>query len=138
MESALSAVNAQGMFRLTTVEGGANAAAFRELLKRLIVGMTRKIFLIVDGHPMHKAKLVRRFAEENSASIELFILPPYAPELNPDELAWSHIETRVAKTMAQTKEELKKSVERAMHRLQKLPDMAAGFIGTPTCAYAKA
>jgi hypothetical protein len=58
--------------------------------------------------------------------------------LNPDELAWSHIETRVAKTMAQTKEELKKSVERAMHRLQKLPDMVAGFFGAPTCAYAKA
>ena len=43
-----------------------------------------------------------------------------------------------AKTMAQTKEELKKSVERAMHRLQKLPDMVAGFFGAPTCAYAKA
>jgi len=40
--------------------------------------------------------------------------------------------------MAQTKEELKKSVERAMHRLQKLPDMVAGFFGAPTCAYAKA
>ena len=133
----LSAVNAQGMFRFMTVEGRVNAAIFREFLKRLIAGMTRKIFLIVDGHPMHNAKLVRRFAEENSAAIELFFLPPYAPELNPDELAWAHIKTRVAKATAQTKEELKKSVERVMHRLQKLPGIVARFFATPTCAYAR-
>jgi transposase len=134
----LSAVNAQGMFRFMTVEGSVNATVFREFLKRLIAGMKRKIFLIVDGHPMHKAKLVQRFVEENSAAIELFFLPPYAPELNPDELAWAHIKAKVAKATAQTKEELKKSVERVMHRLQKLPQIVAGFFGTPTCAYAKA
>jgi len=133
----LSAVNAQGMFRFMIVEGSVNATVFREFLKRLITGMTRKIFLIVDGHSMHKAKLVQRFVAENSAAIEIFILPPYAPELNPDELAWAHIKTRVAKATVQTKEELKKSVERVMHRLQKLPDIVAGFFGTPTCAYAK-
>ena len=98
--------------------------------------MRRKIFLIVDGHPMHKAKLVQRFVEENSDAIELFFLPPYAPELNPDELAWAHIKTRVAKATVQTKE-LKKSVKRVMHRLQKLPDIVAGFFKTPTCDYAK-
>ena len=134
----LSAVNAQGMFRFMTVEGGVNATVFREFLKRLIAGMTRKIFLVVDGHPMHKAKLVQRFVEENNDAIELFFLPPYAPELNPDELAWAHIKAKVAKATAQTKEELKKSVERVMHRLQKLPDIVAGFFGTPTCSYAKA
>jgi transposase len=134
----LSAVNAQGMFRFMTVDGGVNATVFREFLKRLITGMTQKIFLIVDGHPMHKAKLVQRFVKENSDAIELFFLPPYAPELNPDELAWAHIKTRVAKATVQTKEELKKSVERVMHRLQKLPHIVAGFFGTPSCAYAKA
>lgn len=134
----LSAVNAQGMFRFMTVEGGVNATVFREFLKRLVAGMTRKIFLIVDGHPMHKAKLVQRFLDENSDAIELFFLPPYAPELNPDELAWAHIKTKVAKATVQTKQALKASVESVMHRLQKLPHIVAGFFGTPTCAYAKA
>jgi transposase len=134
----LSAVNNQGLFRFMTVEGGVNATVFREFLKRLITGMTRKVFLIVDGHPMHKAKLVQKFVQENSDAIELFFLPPYAPELNPDELAWAHIKTRVAKATVQTKQELKDSVERVMHRLQKLPHIVAGFFGTPTCAYAKA
>ena len=134
----LSAVNALGHFRFMTVEGRVNAGVFREFLKRLITGMERKIFLIVDGHPAHKARLVSRFVEDNADAIELFFLPPYAPELNPDELAWGHIKTRIAKATTQTKDELKAMVERAMRRLQKMPEIVAGFFHAPTCAYAKA
>jgi transposase len=93
----LSAVNAHGGFRFMTVDGPVNASVFREFLKRLITGMDRKIFLIVDGHPAHKAKMIRSFVEENADAIELFFLPPYAPELNPDELAWAHLKARIAK-----------------------------------------
>lgn len=134
----LSAVNALGHFRFMTVEGRVNAGVFRDFLKRLITGMDRKIFLIVDGHPAHKAKLVKRFVQDNAEAIELFFLPPYAPELNPDELAWARIKTRIAKATAQTKEELKAMVERTMHRLQKMPQIVASFFHAPTCAYAKA
>jgi transposase len=134
----LSAVNARGHFRFMTVEGRVNAGVFREFLARLITRMDRKIFLIVDGHPAHKAKLVSRFVEDNAAAIELFFLPPYAPELNPDELAWGHIKTRIAKTTTQSKEQLKAAVERVMRRLQKMPEIVAGFFHAPTCAYAKA
>jgi transposase len=134
----LSAVNALGHFRFMTVEGRVNAGVFREFLKRLITGMERKIFLIVDGHPAHKARLVSRFVEDNADAIELFFLPPYAPELNPDELAWGHIKTRIAKVTTQTKDEMKAMVERVMHRLQKMPEIVAGFFHAPTCAYAKA
>ena len=133
----LSAVNALGHFRFMTVEGRVNASVFRDFLKRLITGMERKIFLIVDGHPAHKARLVSRFVEDNADAIELFFLPPYAPELNPDELAWAHIKTRIAKATTQTKDELKAMVERVMHRLQKMPEIVAGFFHAPTCAYAK-
>ena len=133
----LSAVNALGHFRFMTVEGRVNASVFRDFLKRLITGMERKIFLIVDGHPAHKARLVSRFVEDNADAIELFFLPPYAPELNPDELAWAHIKTRIAKATTQTKDDLKAMVERVMHRLQKMPEIVAGFFHAPTCAYAK-
>ena len=133
----LSAVNALGHFRFMTVEGRVNASVFREFLKRLITGMDRKIFLIVNRHPAHKAGLVSRFVEDNADAIELFFLPPYAPELNPDELAWAHIKTRIAKATTQTKDQLKAMVERVMHRLQKMPEIVAGFFHAPTCAYAK-
>ena len=134
----LSAVNALGHFRFMTVEGRVNASVFRDFLKRLITGMERKIFLIVDGHPAHKAKLVSRFVADNAAAIELFFLPPYAPELNPDELAWGRIKTRIAKATVQTKDGLKAMVERVMRRLQKMPEIVAGFFHAPACAYARA
>jgi transposase len=134
----LSAVSAQGNFRFMTVEGRVNGSVFREFLRRLITGMERKIFLIVDGHPSHKAKLVKTFVAENSDRIELFFLPPYSPELNPDELAWAHIKSKVAKATVQTKAELKMQVDRAMRQLQKLPRIVAGFFRAPTCAYAAA
>lgn len=133
----ISAVNAQGQFRFMVIDGSVNATVFKEFLKRLIAGMQRKVFLIVDGHPMHKAKLVKQFLADNADRIELFFLPPYAPELNPDELAWAHIKTRVAKTTVQTKNQLKATIESVMHRLQKLPNIVASFFGTPTCLYAK-
>lgn len=133
----LSAVNALGHFRFMTVEGRVNAPVFRDFLKRLITGMERKVFLIVDGHPTHKAKLVRQFVEDNADRIELFFLPPYSPELNPDELAWAHVKTKIAKATTQTKTGLKTVVERVMRRLQKMPHIVAGFFHAPTCEYAK-
>ena len=53
----LWAVNAQGMFRFIAVQSGVHATVFREFLKQLITGMTRKVFLMVDGQPMHKAQV---------------------------------------------------------------------------------
>jgi transposase len=132
----LSAVSAQGHFRFMTLEGRVNAQVFRDFLQRLVTGMDRKIFLVVDGHPAHKAKLVRQFVADHADRLELFFLPPYSPELNPDELVWAHVKTRVAKAATQTKDELKSMVERTLHRLQKLPDIVASFFRAPTCQYA--
>jgi transposase len=132
----LSAVNALGQFRFMTHDGSVTARVFRDFLKRLTCGMDRKIFLIVDGHPAHKAKMVQKFVEENSGRIELFFLPPYSPELNPDELAWAHVKRKVARATAQTKTELKAVVGRAMRSLQKTPQIVAGFFSAPSCAYA--
>lgn len=134
----LSAVNALGHFRFMTVEGTVTATVFREFLRRLITGMDRKIFLIVDGHPTHKAKLVRQFVADNSERIELFFLPPYSPELNPDELVWGNVKTRIAKMAIQTKDELKAVVHASLCRLQKMPDLVASFFRTPSCYYASA
>jgi transposase len=132
----LSAVSAQGQFRFMTIEGRVNAEVFREFLKRLITGVQRKVFLVVDGHPAHKARLVRTFVQDNADRLELFFLPRYSPELNPDELVWAHVKTRVAKATTQNRDELRSMVDRTLRRLQKLPDIVAGFFRAPTCQYA--
>lgn len=133
----ISAVNQLGHFRFMTVEGRVTAKVFREFLKRLIAGMDRKVFVIVDGHPTHKAKLVRKFVEDNADRIELFFLPPYSPELNPDELAWGYVKRRIAKATVQTKEGLKATVKCVLKKLQRMPDIVTGFFHRDTCAYAK-
>lgn len=133
----LSAVNALGHFRFMTVEGRVNACVFRDFLKRLITRMERKVFLVVDGHPAHEAKLLCRFVKGNAEGLESLFLPPWAPKLNPDELAWEHIKTRIAKTTVQTKDELKAMVNRVMRRLQKMREIVASSFPAQTCAYAK-
>jgi transposase len=80
----ISAVNAQGKFRFMVVKGGVGAKIFIDFLKRLIYGSKQMIFLIVDGHPAHKAIIVKNFLEKNKKKIRLFFLPPYSPELNPE------------------------------------------------------
>ena len=132
----LSAVNANGHFRFMTVDGRVTASVFRDFLKRLISGTTRKIFLIVDGHPTHKAKLVKQFVSENSEKIELFFLPPYSPELNPDEQAWAYVKTRIGKVVVHNKEDLIRTVDRTLRSLQKMPRIVSGFFQNPTCLYA--
>jgi transposase len=134
----ISAVNSLGQFRFMTVEGSVNATVFKQFLARLITGVDQKIFLIVDGHPAHRAKLVQRFIEANRDRIELFFLPPYAPELNPDELVWAHIKTRIGKKTVETKIQMKAIIHSVLHRLQKLPDTVAAFFHAPTCKYAAA
>jgi transposase len=132
----ISAISATGHLRFMTVEGRVNGTVFRDFLARLITGMDRKIILVVDGHSIHKAKPVRDFVRDHAESIELSFLPPYSPELNPDELVWGHVKTRVAKATAQGKRDVKAIVKRALARLQKLPDVVAGFFRDPHCSYA--
>jgi len=133
----LSAVNAKGHFRFMTVEGRVTATVFRDFLKRLITAMDRKIFLIVDGHPAHKAKLVKKFVADHSDRIELFYLPPYSPELNPDELVWAHVKSRIGKVTVQNKAELVSVALRALRSLQKMPKLISSFFLHPTCSYAR-
>jgi hypothetical protein len=69
---------------------GFNADVFIRFLARLLKSTAgRKIILIVDSHPAHKAAKVTRWIEakrERQAKLELSFMPGYSPELNPDEL----------------------------------------------------
>lgn len=132
----LSAVSAQGEFRFMLHDGSVGAKVFREFLKRLLAGAPHPIFLIVDGHPAHKAKLVCEFVAAQEGKQKIFYLPPYAPQLNPDEQVWLNVKTRVAKKLLQNKVELKAMILSTLHRLQKLPALVTTFFQHPNCRYA--
>lgn len=81
----VSAVSAKGLLRFMTFDGRMNADRFVEFLKRLIYRAPNPIFLILDGHPVHKSKRVKDYVASTEGRLRLFILPPYSPHLNPDE-----------------------------------------------------
>ena len=83
--SMISAVNNRGLMRFMCFKGALNASWFIEFLRRLITGGSGKQFLIVDNLRVHHAVKVSRWVREHSEEIELFFLPPHAPEHNPDE-----------------------------------------------------
>lgn len=68
-----------------TMKGRVGATQFMDFIKRLLHGSVRTIFLIATSHPVHKAKSVTRFIETVKDRFQLFFIPPYSPELNPDE-----------------------------------------------------
>jgi transposase len=131
----LPAVSARGHFRFMVAEGRVSATVFRDFLARLIVGVPKKLFLIVDGHPTHKAKRVKQFVPAHADRLELFFLPPYAPHLISRELAWAHLKHRLGRAPPQTNTELKQHAIAVLGRLQKLPHLIAGFFHARSCAY---
>ena len=77
------------------VEGRVNAEVFIEFLRRLIHNRRTPVFLIVDGHPSHKAGKVMKYVATVADRLRLFFLPPYSPELNPDELVWNDLKNHI-------------------------------------------
>ena len=131
----ISAVSANGQFRFMVYEGGATARVFLEFLKRLMHDAKRPVFLIVDGHPIHRAKMVKDYVANQDGRLKLFFLPPYSPHLNPDELVWGNVKARVAKRTVTSKEDLKAKLISALRRLQKLTSVIQGFFRHPDCQY---
>ena len=132
----ISAVSPRGEFRFMVHDGSVNAEVFREFLKRLMIGAKQPVFLIVDGHPIHKAKLIKDFVAAQDGKLKLFTLPPYSPQLNPDEQVWAHVKRQVSRQLVQSKDEMKRLALGALRRIQKLPELVKSFFHHPECRYA--
>ena len=124
----ISAISPRGKLRFMTVDGRFNAVKFIEFLKRLLHNSGKPVFLIVDGHPVHKAKKVKKFIESTDGKLRLFILPPYSPELNPDELVWNNLKNhRIGRKMITGPDDLKQKIISSLRSLQKMPRKIIGF-----------
>lgn len=132
----ISAVSPRGDFRFMLHDGSVNAEVFKEFLKRLLIGADAPVFLIVDGHPIHKAKLVKSFVEAQNGMLKLFYLPPYSSQLNPDEQVWAHVKRHVSRQLVQSKDEMKRLALGSLRRIQKLPELVKSFFRQPECQYA--
>jgi transposase len=132
----ISAVSAKGALRFAVYEGTATAVTFTDFCKRLLHDAAGPVYLIVDGHPAHRATAVKEFAAASEGQLMLFFLPGYSPELNPDEWVWKNVKhDRIGKTGVTSKADLKAKAIGALRRLQKRPGLVRAFFADPHLRY---
>ncbi len=134
--SAISAVNARGAFWYEIYPERLNASRFVELLRHFMRSRKSPVFLVLDGHPAHIAKVVAQYVQRLAGRLELHFLPGYAPELNPDEFVWNHLKRQgVSKTPLRRDESLRSRVESDLAAIQSRPALVRSFFRAPSVAY---
>jgi transposase len=99
----------------------------------------RKCFLIVDGHPVHKSAAVRRWLEQRRDRIELFLLPGYAPELNPDELVNQDVKSNaLGRQRPANQRQMMHLTRTYLRSTQRRPDIVRSYFEEEHVRYAAA
>ncbi|MCH8098337.1 MAG: IS630 family transposase [Proteobacteria bacterium] len=126
--TAISAVSLSGHLRFRLVKCRVNSAVIIDFLRQILRShKRRKIGVVMDQAPCHKSKKVQDFVKDQKR-LEVFYIPPYSPELNPDEKVWKHLKHRELKEYsAKNKSELSKAVLSALHSMQKRPALLTSF-----------
>jgi transposase len=134
----ISAVNARGEFWAVTYTGKLNAESFVVFLQNFMESQTGKIFLVVDGHPAHKANLLKTYLQSLHGRLELHFLPPYAPDLNPDEFVWSYMKNNgVSKKPLKKNESLQSRIDEDLNGIQGNRQLVQSFFHAKSVVYAK-
>lgn len=134
--SAASAVNAKGAFWYCTYDGALNAELFIELLQKMMKYRKKAVHLVLDSLPAHKKTNVCEYIAATGGKLTLHFLPGYAPDLNPDELVWSHVKrTGTARRPLQKGEKLRDKIEEQLAKLQQMPRLVRSFFKAPSVAY---
>jgi transposase len=135
--SMISTVTNRGTARFMIYAGALNTALFLGFLKRLVRGAGHKIFLVVDNLKVHHANRIKAWVADHQDKIELFFLPPYAPEHNPDEFLNNDVKQSLGRqAVPKDQPGLQRNLRRYMRRLQRQPQKIQAFFRAPTTAYA--
>lgn len=133
----ISAVSPRGELRFACCPGTLTTAKFIDFLKRLMVNRDTPVFLVVDGHPVHRSRAVKQFVASTQGQLRLFQLPPYSPDLNPDELVWNHLKRhKLGRLALSGPDHLKRHAMAFLRSLQKSPALVRGFFQHLTVRYA--
>jgi transposase len=134
--SAASAVSSKGAFWFATYAGALTGPLFVDLLRRMMRGRRKPLHLILDGLPAHKALAVKAYVAGLDDKLTLHYLPGYAPDLNPDELVWSHAKrTGNARRPLQQGERLADRITAQLAEMARRPALVRSFFRHPSVAY---
>lgn len=134
--NAISAVNSQGAFWYNAYGGTFTAARFVDMLQDFMKGRPKPVWLVVDGLGVHKAKSVAQYVESTNGQLELHFLPPYAPELNPDEFVWQHLKQNgTSKKPLRKNESLRERVETDLAAIKQNKQLVRSFFKADSVSY---
>ena len=106
---------------------------FLDFCRRLLADATGPVYLVLDGHPVHRSNAVKQFAASTNGRLRLCFLPGYAPELNPDEWVWKHVKAdRIGRAGVSGPDDLKAKALAALHRLQSFRTLSRASSATRT------
>jgi transposase len=135
--SMISAITNQGTVRFMVYKGGMNVDIFKRFMSRLINDNYRKVYLIVDNLRVHHSYALDQWLEEHKDDIELFFLPSYAPERNPDEYLNNDLKKSIENNpIVSSTHELVQNVISHMRMLQKLPERVMSYFKHHSVTYA--
>lgn len=133
----ISAISNRGDLRFMIIEGKFNSDVFIEFMRRLLKGSTQKIFLIVDNHSAHKSKVVKSWVRNHEERIKLFYLPPYSPDLNPDEYLNQDIKTNTVRSNPpRNKDDMHRSVNNFLQKKKRSKERVKQYFKNENINYA--
>lgn len=133
----LSAVSDRGDLYFDVVDGVMDADKFIDFLQKLRQDEGCPVFVIADNAKYNHSKKVGAFLDSQSGQIMMAFLPPYSPELNPDEQVWNHAKAEAGKRPVKSKQEMEAVILAAMQSIQQKVDLVRSFFCLPDTSYAK-
>jgi transposase len=134
--SMISAVSQHGEIHFDVFYGTVNAERFIEFCKKLLQDCAGPVFLVVDGSSTHTAKKVGEYVATTQGHLKIFILPPYSPELNPDEWVWKNVKhDQIGPAVPMGQSHLWSLANDALLRLRAAAHIVRGFFADPHLSY---
>ena len=135
--SMIATVTNQGKTRWMIIDEAFNADRLIEFLDALIKDAKRKVFLILDNLRVHHSKPVKAWLAERKTQIEVFYLPSYSPELNPEERLNADLKQAMGKRApVRTKAKLREAANEHMLLLDQSPERVRSYFQDPVVKYA--
>ena len=135
--SMISSVNNQGKCYWMIIDGVFNADRLIEFMGSVIKDVSRKVFLVMDNLKVHHSKPVQKWLEEHKEKIEVFYLPSYSPELNPDERLNADLKHAITTSVPRrTRQGLLKKTQEHMAMVKSSPERVKTYFKDKHVAYA--
>ncbi len=135
--SMIAAVSNRGLMRFRLYKGALNVTIFIDFLKRLVKDAKQKVFLVVDNLRVHHAKAVQDWLARHKNEIEIFYLPAYAPEHNPDEYLNNDLKQTIKnKPRAKTRDDLVATTASILKSIQRRPQRVKSYFHAKHVRYA--